>query len=182
MKRGGGMEWGILGGEGEFREGDNKSGPNGGMLKIVCFCLEGGRGKRYVRGGGEEKQSFIWPGGIFLMGQGEGQESEQRTRKIHGKYNYKNAQLNYCCCMMLKKLQLLMLHSYTWRAAGSGDGDEQGGGCYSSGWSSEAWAEALELMMLWRTGCPQCWCCSWWAEAAATSEAAAVAAAARLVA
>ena len=39
-------------GRGNFREGDNNSGPNGGMLKIVCFLL-GGRGKRYVRGGGE---------------------------------------------------------------------------------------------------------------------------------
>ena len=41
-------------------EGDNKSGPNGGMLKIVCFCLEGGRGKRYVRGGGGKRSSHLF--------------------------------------------------------------------------------------------------------------------------
>ena len=49
--RGNGVRNLVRRGGGEFREGDNNSGPNGGMLKIVCFLL-GGRGKRYVRGGG----------------------------------------------------------------------------------------------------------------------------------
>ena len=55
--RGNGVRNLVRRGGGEFREGDNNSGPNGGMLKIVCFLL-GGRGKRYVRGGGRSSHLF----------------------------------------------------------------------------------------------------------------------------
>ena len=57
------------------------------MLKIVCFCWEGGRGKRYVRGG--ETVIYLARGNFFNGTEGGVQESELRTRKTHSIYNLK---------------------------------------------------------------------------------------------